>query len=57
MNAARSRLEAAVAAHRHALAQLAAATETVPWGPQQTPLTEAVAQVRETGQALIEATG
>lgn len=52
MNAARARLEAAVADHRQALADLADATDTVPWGPAATPLTAAVARVRETYQTL-----
>lgn len=53
MNAARARHELAVAEHRQALIDLAAATDTVPWGPESTPLTEAIARVRETGQALL----
>ena len=57
MNAHRQALEEAVVAHRQALAGLAAATDPVPWGPASTPLTEAVARVRETGQRLMREVG
>lgn len=53
MNARRAREEQMISDHRQALIDLAAATETVPWGPESTPLTQAIARVRETGQALL----
>jgi len=53
VNAVRARQERLIAEHRQALTELAAATDTVPWGPESTPLTEAIARVRETGQALL----
>lgn len=57
MNATRKAREDAIVAHRQALVDLAAATDAVPWGPVPTPLTEAIARVRETGQRLVREAG
>lgn len=55
MNAARQKLEDAVAAHRIALCELAMAAGQVPLGDMPTPFVTALRRVEDTRQRVLEA--
>ena len=55
MNAARQKLEDAVAAHRIALCELALAAGQVPLGDMPTPFVTALRRAEDTRRAVLEA--